>query len=223
MAGTLVQFNHSVVSNSLWPHGLQHARLTCPLPTPRACSNPCPLSQRCHPTISSSVVLFSSWLQSSPASGSFPMSQFLTSDGQSVGASVSATVLPMNIQDWFSLGLSGLISLLSKGLSRVFSNTKVQKHQFFGTQLSLNPTLTSKHDYWKLANYCLCFLKYCLGWSCFSSKEQASFNFMAAVTICSDFGAQENKVSHWFHCFPIYLSWSDGTKCHYLSFLNVEF
>ena len=109
------------MSNSLWPHGLQHTRLPCPSPTPGACSNSCPLSQWCHPTISSSVVLFSSYLQSFPASGSFPMSQFFASDGQSIGASTSASVLPMNIQDWFPLGWSGWISLLSKGLSRVFS------------------------------------------------------------------------------------------------------
>ena len=126
-----VQFSHSVVSNSLQSHGLQH---TCPSPTPRACSNSCPLSQWCHPTISSSVVPFSCLL-SFPASGSFPVSQFFTSGGQSIGA--SASVLPMNIQDWFPLGWTGLFSLQSKGLSRVFSNTTIQKHQFFGAQFSL--------------------------------------------------------------------------------------
>ena len=129
-----VQFSCSVVSNSLRHHGLQHARLPCPLLTPRACSNSCPSSQWCHPTISSSVVPFSSCPQSFPASGSFQMSQLFTSGGQSIGA--SASVLPMNIQDWFSLQLTGLISLQSKGLSRVFSNTTVQKHQFFRAQLS---------------------------------------------------------------------------------------
>ena len=122
------QFSRSIVSDSLWPHGLQHARLHCPLPTPRACSNSCPLSRWCHPTISSSVNPFSSCLQSFPASGSFLMSQFFTSGGQSNGASASASILPMNIQNWFPLGLTGLISLQSKGLSRVFSNTTVQKH-----------------------------------------------------------------------------------------------
>ena len=131
------QFSHSVMSNSLRPHGLQHIRPPCPSPTPRACSNPCPLSQWCYPTISSSVVPFSSHLQSFPASGCFQMSQLFTSDGQSIGVSASASVLPMNIQDWFPLGWTGWISLLSKGLSRVFSNTTVQKHQFFGAQLSL--------------------------------------------------------------------------------------
>ena len=123
-----VQFSHSVVSNSLWPHGLQHARLLCPSPTPGACSNSCPSSWLFHPTISSPVVLFSSCLQSFPASGSFPMSQFFTSGGESIGASASASVLPMNIQDWFPLELTGLVSLQFKGLSRVFFNTTVQKH-----------------------------------------------------------------------------------------------
>ena len=133
----LSQFSHSVVSDFLWPHGLQHVSLPCPSPAPGACSNSCPLSWWCYSTISFSVVSFSSCLQSLPASGSFPMSQFIPSGGQTIGASVSASVLPMNIQDWFPLGLTGWISLQSKGLSRVFSNTTAQKHQFFSTQLSL--------------------------------------------------------------------------------------
>ena len=109
----------------------------CPLPTSRVYSNSCPLSQWCHPTIPSSVIPFSSCLQSFPASGCFPVSQFFASDGQSIGVSASTSVLPMNIQDWSPLGWTGWISLQSKGLSRVFSNTTVQKHQFFSTQLSL--------------------------------------------------------------------------------------
>ena len=125
------------MSDSLWPHGLQHARPPCPSPTPRVCSNLCPSSWWCHPTISSSVVPFSSRPQSFPASGSFPTSQFFASCGQSVGASASALVLSMNVQDWFILGWTGLISLQSKGLSRVFSKTTVQKHQSFSTQPSL--------------------------------------------------------------------------------------
>ena len=136
MTAKSVQFSHSIMSDSLWPHGLQHARPPCPAPTPGACSNSCPLSQWCHPTISSSVVPFSSRFQSFPASGSFPMSQFFTSGGQSIGVSASTSVLPMNTQDWFPLVWTGWISLQSKGLSRVFSNTTVQKHQFFGAQLS---------------------------------------------------------------------------------------
>ena len=125
-----VQFSHSFVSDSLRSHRLQHARLPCPSPTPGVYSNSCPYSWWCHPTISSSVVPFSSCLQSFQASGSFPMSQFFTSGGQSIGVSASASVLPMNIQDWFPLGWTGWTSLQSKGLSRVFSNTTVQKHQF---------------------------------------------------------------------------------------------
>ena len=131
-----VQFSCSVMFDSLQPHGLQHTRLPCPSPTPGACSNSCPLSQWCHPIISPTVVPFSPCLQSSPASGSFPACQFFTSGDQSTGVSVSALVLPMNIQDWFPLGLTGWLSLQSKGLSRVFSNT-IQKHQFFSAQLYL--------------------------------------------------------------------------------------
>ena len=144
-----VQFSRSVMS-VLRPHGLQHARPPCPSPTPGACSNSCPLSRWYHPTISSSVIPFSH-LQSFPASGSFPMSQLFASGVQSIGVSASASVLPMNTQDWSPLGWTSWISLQSKGLSRVFSNTTVQKHQFFSAQLSFFSfsTLTSIHDYWK--------------------------------------------------------------------------
>ena len=131
-----VQFSRSVVLDSLRPHGLQHIRPTCPSPSPGVYPNSCPSSQWCHPTVSSSVVPFFSRFQSFPASGSFPISQFFASGGQSIGVSASASVLPMNIQDWFPLGWTGWISLQSKGLSRVFSNTTVQKHQFFSAQLS---------------------------------------------------------------------------------------
>ena len=133
----LLLFSCSVVSDSLRPHGLHHTRLPCPSPTPRACSNSCPSNWWCHPTILSSVVPFSSCLQSFPASGSFQMSWLFASGGQSIRVSASASVLPMNVQGWFLLGLTGWISLLSKGLSRVISNTTVQKHQFFSAQLSL--------------------------------------------------------------------------------------
>ena len=133
-----VKFSCSFMSDSCQPHGPQYTRLPCPSPTLEACSNSCLSNQWCHPTISSSVVPFSFCLQSCPATGSFPMSQFFTSGGQSIGVSTSASILPMNIQDWFPLGLTVLISLQFKGHSkRVFSNTTVQKHQFFGTQLSL--------------------------------------------------------------------------------------
>ena len=125
-----VQSSRLIVSDSLRPHGLQHARLPCPPPAPGVYSNSCPLSRWCHPAISSSVAPFSSHPQSFPASGSFQMSQPFPSGGQSIGVSASASALPMNIQDWFPLGWNSLISLLSKGLSGVFSNTTVQKHQF---------------------------------------------------------------------------------------------
>ena len=128
-----VQFSRSVVSDSLQPHELQHARLPCPSPTPGVYPNSRPLSWWCHPTISSSVVPFSSCPQSFPASGSFQMSQLFASRGQTIGVSASTSVLLMNTQDWFPLGWTGWISLQSKGLWRVFSNTTVKKHQFFGT------------------------------------------------------------------------------------------
>ena len=131
-----VQFSRSVLSDSLRPHGPQHTRPSCPSPTPRVYPNSCPSSRWCRSTISSSIIPFSSRLQSFPASGSFQMSQLFASGGQSVGVSASTSVLPMNTQDWSPLGWTGWISLQSKGLSRVFSNT-AQKHQYFGTQLSL--------------------------------------------------------------------------------------
>ena len=143
-----VQFYCSVVSNSLWPNGLQHTRLPYPSPTPETCSNSCLLSRWCHPTISSSVVPLSSCLQSFPASGSFPMNQFFTSGGPRIGASVSASVLPMNIQNWFPLWLTGLISLKSKGLSRVFSN-QFKSINSLAFSFLYGPTLNSIHDYWR--------------------------------------------------------------------------
>ena len=144
-----VQFSRSVISDSLRPHEVQHARPSCPSPTPGVYLNSCPLSQWCHPTISSSVIPFSSCPQSFPASGSLQMSQLFTSGGQSIGVSALASVLPMNTQDWSPLGWTGWISLQSKELSRVFSNTTVQKHRFFGAQLLYSPTLASIHDHWK--------------------------------------------------------------------------
>ena len=135
-------FSCSVVSDSLWPHGRQHPRPPCPSPSPTVCSNSCPSSRWCHPTNSSPVAPFSSCPQSSPTSGSFPVSWLFTSGGQSIEASASASVLPTSIQGWFPLGLTGSISLLPEGLSKVFSRTTVWKHQFFSTQLSL---LSSSH------------------------------------------------------------------------------
>ena len=141
-----VQFSGSVVSYSLWPHESQHARPPCPSPTSGIYPNSCPSSQWCHPAISSSVVPFSSCPQSLLASGSFPMSQLFTRGGQSIGVSALTSVLPMNTQYWSPLGWTGWISLQSKGLSRVFSNTTVQKHQFFSTQLS-SPSNSHLHTW----------------------------------------------------------------------------
>ena len=145
-----VQFSCSVVYDSLQPHTLQYGDF--PVHHHQPYSDSCPSCQWCHSTISSSVIPFSH-LQSFPASGSFPMSQFFASGGQSTGASASTSFLSVNNQDWFSLGLTGWISLQSKGLLRVFSNTTVQKDQFLGAQLYLWPTLTSVHDYWKNHNF----------------------------------------------------------------------
>ena len=142
-----VQFSHSVVSNSSQPHGPHHDRPPCSSPTPRVYSNSSPSSQWCHPAISFSVVPFSSCLQFFPASGSFPVSQLFTSGGQSTGVSTSTSVLPMNVQDWFSLGWVGWISLQSKGLSRVFSNTKFKSINSSTLSFLHSPTLTSLHDY----------------------------------------------------------------------------
>ena len=134
-----VQFSRSIVSDSLWPHESQHTRPPCPSPTPGVYPNPCPLSRWCHSAISSSVILFASCPQSLPASGSFPMSQLFAWGGQSIGVSASASVLPMNTQDWFPLGWTAWIFLQSKGLSRIFSNTTIQKHEFIGAHLSSPP------------------------------------------------------------------------------------
>ena len=142
------QFSYSVVSNSLQPHGLQHARLPYPSPTPRTCSN-CPSSWWCHSTISSSVVPFSSCLQSFPASGSFPVNKFFVSGGQSIGVSSPASVLPMNIQDWFPLQWTSLFPLQSKGLSRVFPTPQFKSIDSLVLSFLYSPTLTSIHDCWE--------------------------------------------------------------------------
>ena len=163
-------FSHSVMSNSWRPYGLQHTRLPCPSPSPGVCSNSCPLIRWCHPTISSSVVPFSSCPQSFEASGFFLMSQLFESGGQSTGTSASASVLPMNIQDcasvlpmniqdWFPLGLTSLISLQYKGLSRVFSTPQLKSINSSVLRFLYSPTLTSIHDYWK--NHCFNYMDLC--------------------------------------------------------------
>ena len=223
-----VQFSHSVMSDSLQPQGLQHTRLPCPSPTPRACSNSCPLSWWCHPTISSSIVPFSSCLQSFPASGSFQISQFFSSGGQSIGASASASVLSMNFQDWFPLGLTGWISLQSKGFSRVFSNATVQKHQFFGAQLFI---VQLSHPYMTAGK------TIALTRQTFVGKVMSLlFNLLSRLVI-TFLPRSKNLLISWLQSpstvilepqkiksatsstgWPIYLPWSDGTGC----FLNVE-
>ena len=223
------------MSNSLWPHGLQHTRLPCPSLSPRVCSDSCALSQWCHLTISSSVIPFSH-LQYFPASGSFPVSQLFTSGGQSVRAAASASVLPMNIQDLFPLGLTGLISLLSKGLSRVFSSTTVWKHlwgsAFFMVQLSHLYTTTGKTialTKWTFVSKVISLLFNML--SRFvtiflpRSKHLLISWLQSPFTVILEpcFGAGENKTCHCFHFPPIYLPWSDGSGCPDLSFSNVEF
>ena len=145
----MLSFSCPVMSDSLRPCGLQHSRLPCPSLSSRVCSYSCPLSWWCHPTISSSVVSFSSCLQSFPASGSFPLRRLFKLGDQSTGASASASVLPLNIQGWFSLGLTGFICLLSKGLSRIFSTPQFEGINSLEVSLLYCPTLTSVHDYWK--------------------------------------------------------------------------
>ena len=181
----------------------------------------------------SPVATFSFCPQSFPASRSFPMSWLFVSGCKSIGASASASVLPMNIQDWFPLRLIGLISLLSKELSRVFSSTIVQKHQFFGALPSLWPYfhirkwLLERPKIWLCgplsAKRCLCFLIHCLDLSWLSFQEAMVLISWLQSLFHSDFRAQEEEICHCFHHFPFYLLWSDGTRCHDLSFLNVEF
>ena len=145
----MFQFSRSVLSDSLWPYVLQHAKLPCPSPTPGTCSDSYPSSRWCHSTISSSIVPFSFHLQSFPTSGCFPMSQFFTSGGKSIGVSASASILPMSIQDWFPLGWTGWISLQSKGLSTVFPTLQSKSINSSALNFLYSPTLTSIHDYWK--------------------------------------------------------------------------
>ena len=207
-------------------HGLHLARFPRPSPSPGACSNSCPLSRWCHPTISSSAVPFFSCLQSFPESGSFPMSQFFASGGQSIGVSASASVLPMNIQDWFPLGWTGWISLQSKGLSRVFSNTAVQKHQFSSIYSSLqsnsNIMITGKTialTIWTSVGKVMSLLfnmlsRFVIVFLPRTKRLLISWLQSPSAVILEP---QEDKVC------PYLFAWSDGTRCHDLSFLNVEF
>ena len=145
----LLLFSRSVVSDSLWPHGLQHARLPCPSPSPQVCSDSCPLSRWCHPTISSFVVPFSSCLQSFPTSGSFPMSQLFASDGQSIGASALASVLPINIEVWFTFRIDWFDLLVIQGSQESSPTPQFKSTHSSALSLLYGPTLTSIYDYWK--------------------------------------------------------------------------
>ena len=212
---TFLLFSRSVMSDSLQPHGLQHARLPCPSPTPGACSNSYPLSRWCHPTISSSVILFSSCLQSFPASGSFPVSQFFTSGGQSIEASASALVLPVNIQNWFPLGWAGLISLQSKGFSSLFQYHSSKASILWGSAFFIVQLFHPPMTIGKTITLTI--------WIFVGKVMSLLFNMLSRLVIAflprskhlliswlqSPFAVildpPENKVSHCFHCFPIYL------------------
>ena len=212
-----VQFSPSVVSYSLRPQGLQHARPPCPSPTPGVHSNSCPSSRWCHPIISSFVFPFSSCLQSFPVLGSFPMRWFFTSGGQSIGVSASASVLPMNIQDWFPLGLTGWISLQSKGLSRVLSNTTVQKHQFFHHSAFFTVQLSCPHltigktialTRWTFVGKVTFLLfnilsRLVIAFLPRSKRLLISWLQSPSVLILE---LPPTKISHCFHCFSKYLS-----------------
>ena len=220
----------SVMSDSLGPHGLQLSRPHCPLPTPGVDSNSCPLSRWCHLTISSSVIPFSSRLQSFPTSGSFLVSQFFTSGGESIGVSASTSVLPMNTQDWSS-GLTGWISLQSKGLLLQCHSSKasiLQCSAFFIVQFSYPYMTTGKTialNRWTFVGKVMSLLSNML------SRLVMAFLPGSKCLLISWLQSQssvileppKNKVCPCFHCFPIYLPWSDGTGHHDLSFLNVEF
>ena len=217
-------FSCSVLSIFLWPHGLQHARLPCPSPSPGAYLNLCPLSCWCHLTISSFVVPFSSCLLSFPASGSFPMNQLFATGGQSIGTSALASVLPMNIQDWFPLGLTGLISLQSKGLSRAFSNSTVWKHNSSG------PTLTSILDYWKtialtrgsFVRKVMSLLLNTLSGIAIAFLPRSKHLLIPWLQSLSSVILEPKKIkSFTVYIFsPIYLLWSDWTRCQDLRSLS---
>ena len=196
-----LQFSRWVMSNSLQPHGLKHARLPCPSPTPGAYTNSCPLSWWCHPTMSSSVISFSSNLQSFPASESFPMSQFFASGGQSIRVSASTLVLPMNIQDWFPLGWTGLFSLKSKGLSRVFSTPQFKSINSSALSFPYGPTLTSIHDYWKTY------------WTFVGKVMSLLFNMLSRLVTAF---LPKSKMSMVFTVKPYARCWEIWKKCMFM-------
>ena len=228
-----VQFSHSVVSDSLWLHGLQHGRPPCPSTTPGDYPNLCPLCWWCHPTISPSVVLFSSQLQSFPAAGSFSTSQFFPSGGQSIGVSASASVLPMNIQDWFSLRWNWLDLLADQGtlkslLQHHSSKASIlQCSVFFMVQLSHPYVTTGKTialTRWTFVGKVMSLLFNMLPRLVITFLPRSK-RLLISWLLSPSAVILEPKiiVCHCFHCFPIYLRQSDGTGCHDLSFLNVTF
>ena len=217
------------MSNSLWPHGMQHTRPPCPSPTPGVYSDSRPLSQWCHPTISSSVVPFSR-IQSFPASGSFPVSQLFASGGQSIGVSASASVLLMNIQDWFSLGWTGWIFPQSKGLSSLLQHhsskaSTLWRSAFFMVHLS-NPYMTTGKTIastrWTFVGKVMSLLFNMLSRLVMTFLPRSKHLLISWLQSPSAVILEPPKIKVW-HCFPIYLPWNDGTTCHDLSLLNVEF
>ena len=225
-------FSLTVTSDSLQPYGLQQVRLPCPSPSPRACSNSCPLSQWCHPTISSSVAPFSSCLQCFPRSGSFPMSQLFTPGGQSIGVLASASVPPMNSQDWFPLGWTGLTLILrvqgtlKSLLQHHSSKASILQHSaFFIVQLS-HPYMTTGKTIaltrWTFVGKIMSLLFNMLSRLVITFLPRSKRLLISWLQSLSAVILEppQNKVSH---CFPIYLPSSDGTGCHNLTFLNVEF
>ena len=230
-AKSVHQFSCSIMSSSLQPHGLQHIMPSCPSPTPRARSNSCPSSHWWYPTIPSYVIPFSC-LQSFPASGSFQMNQFFALGGQSIGVSASASALPMNIQDWFPFGLTGWISLQSKGLSSLLQHHSskpwiLQCSAFFTVQLSHPYMATGKTialTRWTFVGKVmslLCNMLFRLVIAFLPRSESLSISWLQSP-FAVILELRKKKVCHCFHQFPIYLPWSDGTRCHDLSFLNVE-
>ena len=205
-----------------------HARPPSPSPFPEVCPSSCPLHQWCHSIISSSDTFLSFCPQSFPALVSFPMSWLFTSDDQNNGASASASVLSMSIQGWFPLRLTGLISLLLKLLSGEFSSTVVQRYQLFGICLLYDPAVSTIYDQWKTITLTIrIFVGRVIMSLLFNTLSRfvivfqprnSRHDFMAAVTICSDFRAREEEICHYFHLFPFYLSWSNGVRYHDLSF-----
>ena len=227
-----VQFSRSVMSDSLWPHELQHARPPCPSPTPRVYSNSCPSSRWCHPAISSFVITFSSCPQSLPASGSFPMSQLFAWGGKCTGASASVSVLPMNTQDWSPLGWTCWISLQSKGLKSLVqhhsSKASISWHSAFFTVQFSHPYMTTGKTIASTRQtivgkvMSLLFNMLSRLFMTFLPRSKCLLISWLQSPSAVILEPPKNKIWHCFHCLPICFPWGDGTRCHDISFLNVE-